>query len=70
MTKNEEAPSAKREDASSNSEVHLGEIEPAQVEKYKGQKAGFEPATFRLRKDLRQESTACGREVELVAYIA
>ena len=58
MTKNEEAPSAKREDASSNSEVHLGEIEPAQVEKYKAQKAGFEPATFRLRKVIQHEIAA------------
>ena len=33
MTKNEEAPSAKREDAISNSEVHLSKIEPAQVRK-------------------------------------
>ena len=70
MTKNEEAPSAKREDAISNSEVHLSEIEPAQVKKYKGQKAGLDLATFRLLKDLRQESTACEREVELAAYTA
>ena len=51
MTKNEEAPSAKREDAISNSEVHLSKIEPAQVRKNIRVEAGFELATF----------TACGK---------
>ena len=52
MTKNEEAPSAKREDAISNSEVHLSKIEPAQVRKIHIRvEAGFELATF----------TACGK---------
>ena len=58
MTKNEEAPSAKREDAISNSEVQLSKIEPAQVRKNIRVKAGFELATFRLRKGIQQQEIA------------
>ena len=70
VTKNEEAPSAKREDAISNSEVHLSKIEPAQVRKNIRVKAGFELATFRLRKGSQQEIASSERGVELATYIA
>ena len=63
MTKNEEAPSAKREDAISNSEVHLSKIEPAQVRKNIRDEAGFELATFRLRKGSQPEIASCVRGV-------
>ena len=63
MTKNEEAPSAKREDAISNSEAQLSKIEPAQVRKNIRVKAGFELATFRWRKGIQQEIAASEREV-------
>ena len=74
VTKNGRTPSAKREDASSNSEVHLSEIEPAQVEKYKGQKSRFRTGDLPLaegspaRRALRVQGR---REIdELAAYVA
>ena len=48
MTKNGRTPSAKREDASSNSEVHLSKIGPARCEKnYKGHSRRFDPEATR-----------------------
>ena len=64
MTKNEEAPSAKREDAISNSEVHLSKIEPAQVRKnYKGRSRFRTGDLHRLRKGSQPEIASCVRGV-------
>ena len=63
MTKSERNQTLKREDTISNSEVHLSKIGPAQVRKNIRVKAGFELATFRLRKRIQHGIAASEREV-------
>ena len=57
MTKNGRTPSAKREDAISNSEVHLSKIGPARCEKnYKGHSRRFDPEATRPSRGRRPKS--------------